>query len=263
MGAVTTTVACGAAGHEIRWAEGRLELCDHADVAAEQTLGALGGAVPACLGLRRAWEKHATDPVLVTLGRRPGEADLGFGGAALAGGGVDDDGPARRREDLLRLFCLPAPFIDRLVLGAWAAAAESWSEPAFRDRHGLRFGAALASRAAPALGRLGAELARPGEQVVVHCTPAVTAGDLSIRAERTARGIEVTASLPLAWLSRVWGPGLSEPANLVVVSRRQRRGDIYDVDAAAWVAAGEGRWEVRPRRVRLVRGGDGSWLVTG
>lgn len=260
MGAVTTTVACGEARHEIRWAEGRLELCDHGDVPAEQTLGALGGPVPACVGLGRAWEECATDPVLVTLGRRPGEADVGVGAADLV---ADANGRPNRRDHLLRLFCMPAPFIDRLVLGAVAAAAGRWPEPGFRDRHGLRFGAALASRAAPALGRLGAELARPGEQVMVHCTPAVTADDLSIRAQRTARGIEVTASLPLAWLSRVWGPGLSEPAGLVVVSRRQRSGDAYDVDAAAWVAGGDGRWEVRPRPVRLAREVDGPWLVTG
>jgi hypothetical protein len=227
---VTTDVACSGARHEVRWEHGRLVLGAHPDVEAERALGALGGDVPACVRLRSAWSAWERDPVLVTLGRRPGEAGLGFTPAdappvattlhtpPLRRRPVDDS--SGRRDELVLLLSLPVGFIDRLALTAMAAAAEAWTDPAFRDRHGLRLGASLAARSAPALRRLAAPLAAPGEAIAVHCTPAPPHGRAAISAERTASGLEVTASLPLDWLTRVWGPGLSEPDGRFVLTRR-------------------------------------------
>jgi hypothetical protein len=264
-------LSCSGARHEVRWERGHLVLTDHQDVEAEQALGALGGAAPACLSLRAAWTAWHDDPVLVTLGRRPGEAGLGF---------TPDDAPptattlhtpplrrrtidaaaTARREDLVRLLSLPVAFIDRLVLTAMAAAAERWPEPGFRERHGLRLGASLAARSAPALRRLAAPLADEtgALDVAVHCTPAPPHGRAAISAERRGASIEVSASLPLDWLPRVWGPGLSEPDGRFVVARRS----TYGVDVVEWAEAGDGRWEGLRRPGELVRDDEAApWRV--
>jgi hypothetical protein len=262
---------CSGGRHEVRWERGHLVLTAHTDVEAEQALRALGGAAPACLALRAAWSAWQDDPVLVTLGRRPGEAGLGF---------TPDDAPptattlhtpplrrrsidpsaTARREDLVRLLSLPVAFIDRLVLTAMAAAADRWAEPGFRDRHGLRLGASLAARSAPALRRLAAPLAEAAGigEITVHCTPAPPHGRALITAERRGTSLEVSASLPLDWLPRVWGPGLSEPDGRFVLARRS----TYGVDVVEWADAGNGRWEGLRRPAELVRDDDAApWRV--
>ena len=263
----TTDVDCGGERHELRWEAGQLHLPHHPDVEAERTLGALGADVPTCLRLREAWATHSTDPALVTLGRRPGEADLGFAtdSALLLAPPLhtpprrpDRSGGRDRRDDLVALLSLPVAFVDRLALTAMADAADRWPDPAFRERHGLRLGASLAARAGPALRRLGAHLARPDEPVTVHATPAPPAGRTWIRAERTSEGLEITASLPLSWLARVWGPGLSEPDGRFVLALRR----TGEVDVAEWMAIGIDRWEVERRPAALERDADtGAWRL--
>jgi hypothetical protein len=243
----TASRACSGAVHRLHWHDGELTLPDHGDATAEETLQALGGPVPACVRIARAWRTLADDPALVTLGRRPGEPDIGLGdppppGARTAG--VDSDDPTRR-DRLLLLFTLPAPLIDRLVLTAAAKAAERWPDTAFRSRHGLRLGAGLAARATPALRRLGGELAGPDDALVVHATPAAPGDRTKVRAERTDTGIEITASLQLDWLASVWGAGVSEPADRMVLAVRGvgDGGRRLEVDVADWQPDGTDQWE--------------------
>lgn len=257
IGPATAARACSGTVHQLRWQDGELTLPDHGDVTAEEALQALGGPVPACIRIARAWRSLASDPALVTLGRRPGEPDIGLGdppppGARTAG--VDADDPSRR-DRLLLLFTLPASLIDRLVLHAAAESAERWPDTAFRTRHGLRLGAGLAARATPALRRLGGELAGPDEALVVHATPCAPGQVTSVRAERTEAGIEITASLPLGWLSAVWGAGISEPGGRMVLAVRAlddaRR--TLQVDVAQWHPDGTDQWEAARTPARLQR----------
>jgi hypothetical protein len=255
------TRPCSGTEHELRWREGRLALPDHDDVAAEVTLGALGGSTPSCLRVADAWSALDDDPVLVTLGRRPGEADIGLAGSppgSIPGARTIEAEEPTRRDRLLLLFSLPATFIDRLVLTAAAAADRHWLDPAFRDRHGLRIGAALAARATPALRRLGGELAGPDEALVVHAVPTDAGRPPTIRATRTADGLAVTAALPVHWISSVWGPGISEPDGRMVLAVRAvvADGRRLDVVVAEWMPDGSDRWEVAPRHAVLVREGD-------
>lgn len=241
---------------------------DHDDAEAEHTLAALGGDVPECIRIREAWESWAGDPALITLGRRPGEAALGF--AADDGHPVAAalhtpplrrrPGEPARRDALFSLLSLPLPLVDRLVLTSLATAASAWSDASFRERHGLRIGTALAARARPAFERLGDQLARPGE-TIVHVAPAPLPGRLEVRAERTSRGIEVTAVVPLAWLVSVWGAGLSEPDGQVVGGLRGATTGGYEVDVIEWAADGEGRWTGAVRSAVAVRGAGGDWRV--
>ncbi|MDQ3106741.1 MAG: hypothetical protein M3Q68_02935 [Actinomycetota bacterium] len=254
---VSTFVECDGARHELRWEAGRLVPSAHPDVDAEHALAALGGEAPACLRLRANWEAHASEPALVTLGRRPGEAGLGF---AVEGSPTTIVPTPRRatasddrRGALMALLSLPAPFIDRLVLGAMASAVDRWSDSAFREWHGLRLGAALAARATPALRRLGSSLAAADETVVVHCEPG---DDARVRARRSVRGLEVTAALPVAWLVRVWGPGLSEPGGQFVLDVRGR-----EVDVTEWVGDAEVGWEGVRRRGVLETDAEGATVV--
>ena len=256
--------ACSGAVHRLRWHDGDLTLPDHGDATAEETLQALGGPVPACVRVARAWRSLADDPALVTLGRRPGEATIGLGdpppaGArtALTAGG--DGADATRRDRLLLLFTLPAPLVDRLVLTAAARSAQRWPDPGFRAQHGLRLGAGLAARATPALRRLGGELAGPDEGLVVHATPAGPGDRTTVRAERTDRGIEITASLQLEWLSSVWGAGVSEPSGRMVLAVRgvEDEGRMLHVDVAEWLPDGADRWEAA-RQPGTLRRQDGE-----
>lgn len=262
----TASRACSGTVHRLRWQDGELTLPDHGDASAEEALQALGGPVPACVRIARAWRSLADDPAIVTLGRRPGEADIGLGdppppGARTAG--VDSDDPTRR-DRLLLLFTLPAALIDRLVLHAAARAADRWGDTDFRTRHGLRLGAGLAARATPALRRLGGELAGPDEGLVVHATPTAPGQSTSVRAERTDTGIEITASLPLAWLSAVWGAGISEPGGRMVLAVRDLEdgGRALQVDVAQWYPDGTDQWEAARVPARLRRTDDSSpWTL--
>lgn len=261
MSPVEAAIACEGRRHTLRWEEGHLRTPDHPDPEAERTLGALGGEVPSCIRLRAAWASHEDDPALVTLGRRPGEASLGFASDGLPSKAPMHTPPLRRRDvdatrrdELVALLSLPVTFVDRLVLTAMAATAQQWGDAPFRERHGLRLGAALSSRAAPALRRLAGELSRPDEAVSVHTAPAAPGVDgPTIQAQRSRRGLEVAASLPLSWLAAVWGPGLSEPDGLVAVARSGPGPDAYVVDVVDWVPEGDGRWLAERRPVAVER----------
>lgn len=269
VAAVEVEHRCGADVHPLRWVDGVLVAPAHPDPDAERTLAALGGAVSPCIRLREAWSTWSSDPALVTLGRRPGEEGLAFAPAdAPPPAGALHMAPVRRRhvdasrrEDLVQLLSLPVPLVDRLVLTAMAAAADQWSNEGYRERHGLRLGAALAARAQPALQRSARPLANPGEAVVAQAAPALPGGGVDLRAERTARGLEVTAALPLRWLASVWGTGLSEPdGHLVAALVGTARGG-YDVRVVEWVPAGAGRWTAELREARLERDDAGAWRV--
>ena len=262
--AVSTTWRCGTAAHELRWEAGELVLVDHADATAEATLGALGGSRPRCLRLADAWHERRHDPLLLTLGRRPGEADIGIGSAPKAGARLADSEHADARDRLLLLFALPAPFIDRLVLTAAAHAATRWQEEGFRRRHGLRLGAALAARATPALRRVAATIAGPEDAITVQAVPAVHGGTPALHARRTADGLFVSGALPLSWISEVWGAGISEPDGRMVLGRGavSKAGEKVDVDVevAEWRALAAGEWEAEARPGRLRRlGDDARW----
>lgn len=270
-GAVPAAVAvhpCRGQQHRIEWREGTLRVPAHEDAEAERTLAALGGAAPACIRLRQAWTSWAHDAALVTLGRRPAEEGLGFARPdATPSAGALHVPPLRRRpevrarrDDFVLLLSLPPAFIDRLVLTAMAAAAEQWSDAAFRERHGLRLGASLASRARPALQRSVAALTLPGEDVVVHCSPSAAGGPLALRAERSAHGLEVTGALPLEWLASVWGAGLSEADGRLVVAVREAVPEGYGVDVVEWVESGRGCWDGVTRPAALERAAD-AWRV--
>lgn len=261
-----TRRACSGSIHELRWHDGELTLPDHGDATAEDTLQALGGPAPACVRVARAWRSLADDPALVTLGRRPGEPHIGLGDPPPPGARTATSESERptRRDQLLLLFTLPAPLIDRLVLTAAAKAAERWPDTAFRAQHGLRLGAGLAARATPALRRLGGELAGPDEGLVVHATPAGPGGRTAVRAERTDAGIEITASLQLEWLSSVWGAGVSEPDGRMVLAVRDVDSDArtLHVDVAEWQPDGTDHWEAARVPATLVRQGEGApWAL--
>jgi hypothetical protein len=213
-----------------------------------------------------AWHERCHDPVLLTLGRRPGEADIGLGAEPLAGARLVESDQATRRDRLLLLFTLPAPFIDRLVLTAAAHAATRWTDADFRTNHGLRLGAAVAARATPALRRVAAQLTRPDEPIVVHAAPAGADEPPRLRTTRTDTGLAVTGALPLEWVSRVWGPGISEPDGHMVIARRavveDGRSVEVEVDVVEWHPDGPDEWEGARRPALLRRDNDDRpWRV--
>jgi hypothetical protein len=71
---VEVEVTCTGAPHRLRWAGGRLEAPDHADLDAERALLALGGPTPRCLAALDATTALADDLRVLAIGPR-GEAD--------------------------------------------------------------------------------------------------------------------------------------------------------------------------------------------
>lgn len=257
-----TEIDCDGARHRLTWTQGEVIPLDHPDPEADRALVALGGDSSACLDVIRAWNEHSSTPELVTIGRRPGEQGLGLAPAAVRAHAVASarvagipgaakeriEARLRRREALALLLTLPAPFIDRLVLGVFWSAAERWDDETFRADHGLRIGAALSTRATPALRRFGDRLgcgpcdvgvspARPG-----HGEPVVAA-----RLER-GQPVVLSADLPVRWLTNVWGRGLSEPDGELVldVVSGALDGSTFEVFVAEWEPAGPITWEAAP-----------------
>lgn len=277
---VATTLRCRGGQHRIRWEAGTLVADAHDDAEAEETLHALGGDPPACLRLQHRWQAYAGDVVLLTLGRRPGEAGLGLAPDLVAPLlGVLERSTARRhpgqprgataepraaaaarRADLLALFSLPVAFIDRLVLGSFAHAAAYWADEAFRSAHGLRLGAALTARATPALRRLGERLHSPVE---VLCAPAAPGEPGPVQAELSGQVLVVRAQLSPWWLPTVWGAGISEPGGGFVLRVTGADDAGISVDAAEWEPSGPRSWVAVPRPARLSWDSEGMLLPEG
>jgi hypothetical protein len=70
LGPVQATVTCGADQHTVRWSDGALTAADHPDADGELVFGALGGDLPRCLELVRAWGEHDDDLEVLTLAPR-------------------------------------------------------------------------------------------------------------------------------------------------------------------------------------------------
>ena len=266
-------IECEGGTHRVEWIDGAVHAIDHPDPDADRALVALGGSSPACLDVVGAWREHTTTPELVTLGRRPGEQGLGLALAAVRAHAVANvripgmPGAAkerletrlRRRETLALLLSLPAPFIDRLVLGVLASAAERWDDESFRADHGLRIGAALSTRATPALRRFGDRLGCGPSDVGV--SPARPGHGEPVVAARLERGqpVVISADLPVRWMTNVWGRGISEPDGEFVldVISGERDGSSFEVFVAEWEPAGPITWEAAPVPATVTLDDDG------
>lgn len=289
---VEARVACNREVHVLRWERGGLVAPDHPDPEAEVTLAALGGGRPRCLELLAAWGLNRMSVELVTLGRRPGEARVGFLPA-------DDVVPAVERPPSVRravvnsavanpamqaqlhhhleeaeakqaahfalrdLLSLPTLMIDRLVVGILAELTESWNADSLRHRP--RLTAAISVRGEPALRR-AASLLEPG---ATGCRVDVTflePGDsaTSVIVARRGPTAFVEAALGLEWLAGVWGRGVAEVDGRLVLALggASQDGDWLDAVHAGWEPAGVARWRAFPIAGRLERAGDGwRWAV--
>lgn len=278
LAAAEAAVACEGSEHSLRWEDGRLRLLDHPDHDAEQVLAALGGASLPCVWLAKAWARHSTSVELVTLGRRPGEVDLGLDPAVHRPRATTEGEAVRsmtvagplpphvlrsardlvvRGAEIQALLALPGPMIDRLVLTVMAACAERWDDEDFRTEHGLRIGAALAGRALPALRRLGT---RVGDGVIdVGVSPARPGHGPTIAARiEPGEPVVVSAELPVAWLSEVWGRGVSEPDGAFVLAVTGGEPADLRVEVGEWTRSGPMSWEIVSEPARLVTEADGS-----
>jgi hypothetical protein len=283
---VQAEIDCGGAAHRLRWQEGHLSAPDHPDADGELVLAALGGGRPPCLVLAEAWAARAADLDVLTLGPRSpgdrlavGQELLGelreAGQASLHRVGRRRSGGAgrmlARREQILSVFALGPAFQFRLsatVAAAWSDAAPPGHDPE-ATRPALV--AALTGRLAPAVESWLRPSASDDQASATNVSAAhisaanVGAANVSVTLhEGTGWGSirsngsvadHLHARLPLAWLARVWAPGLAVLARHLVV----------DVLAVSWPRArvlalpepGGG-----PRELSIVREGE-DWAVGG
>jgi hypothetical protein len=177
------------------------------------------GVVPASSGRvvarRSGWGASRPSPAAVAALRRQRRslpafalitASRGHRGHPLRWAGGNDE---PKRAPVLALLALGEPFQWRLS----GTVAEAWSAG---GRHAADLGrvrpmltAALAARAAPAAGQwLGIDPERV--EVTIHDQDGW--GEVSVGAR------ELTVSLPVSWLARVWAPGLALVGGHLVVS---------------------------------------------
>lgn len=201
FGSVTAEVDCGGAVHRIRWHRGRLALCDH-DPLAESTLEALGGDPPRCLEVLEDFRRahdHDRPPP-----RLPGD----LGRIAEIGRTVG----ATRRVGDPRRAAARARAIDRMRR-AVAEAVEASLAPVRVPGRPLRI-------------RVRTTVVPPGEP------PAV---DADLRPGR----MQVHLTLPLTWLTLVWGRGAAvADGHLVLDVGALGPGRRLAVRTLRWIRAG-------------------------
>ena len=228
---VTVDVPVDGARHRITWRAGALSLDDHGDADAELALAALGGGRCSCLDILDAWNAQATEPEVLTVGRRTLAEEVRADRYALGrlereagllhtrwSSAVDDlrvggdlSGSVRLREvaaraerrmrvrlGFVRLLTLDSALVDRLQLTVLAAAEDRWpADERFRTEHRARLQAALIGRALPALEEAGLA---PADRMQIEL---LGPGEAAV-VERGGR-----VALPLSWLTNVWGRGVA------------------------------------------------------
>lgn len=255
-------VPCGSGRHVIRWEAGELRLDSHADPEAERVLVALGGEKARCIEVAEAWERHAADLTMLSVGpRRPGDIvvswedvdaaaeDPAAGGGGTVFRGAFAAGPVRRPSAMLAAAMARTTARHTELLQEQAAARQRRTDllslfalgPAFQFRLAGQVAAAHASRVdepdeqglsrRPVLvSALEGRLALAGEQWLGIDPDDVKAslhsGPGWGAAELTGRGERrrLHVSLPADWLARVWACGL------VLVGRHL----VVAVDRAGW-----------------------------
>jgi hypothetical protein len=160
----------------------------------------------------RAGVRAPGSPFAIAATGPPGPAS-GPGFFAQHSPDPDRDRRWASRIELLSLFALGPPFQLRLA-GAVATSLDGQAQAANRPR----LAAALAGRLAPAAGEwLGIDPDRV--MATVHEGPGW--GKLELTGTGDARSLR--ASLPLAWLARVWACGLAVAGGHLIVAVRTAR----------------------------------------
>jgi hypothetical protein len=257
-------VPCGSGRHVIRWEAGALRLDSHADPEAERVLAALGGEKARCVEVAEAWDRHAADLTMLSVGpRRPGEIAVSWEDVDAAGQGPGRAswvwtgrapgaaglGPMRR----------PSTMLSAAMAQAYARRERQAEEQAqARQRQTdllslLALGPAFQFRLAGQVVTAHADrVDEPGEQGITRRSVLVSAlqGRLALAGERwiginpdyvqaslhsgpgwgsaelAGRGEQrrLRVSLPADWLARVWACGLALVGQHLVVA----------VDRAGW-----------------------------
>lgn len=216
-------VPCSGARHRITWRRGALVLDDH-DAVADEVMVALGGAVPACLDVRRSWRLGYVEQEVPT-----DSAALLRSLSSLAqwmsGGGTH---PAVLPEPLRRLR-------EASVLHTWGRGLRD--EAASEDAQRTFLERAIARRVRDLLVR---QLRPLGADRTADLDVAVAGDGGGVEAEGRCEGTRavVRVRVPPRWLTSVWVSQLETWWGDVVLAVPDRRPSSLAV--ARWVADGAG-----------------------
>jgi hypothetical protein len=231
---------CGQDLHIVRWEAGELRLPSHPDPEAELVLAALGGEKARCVEVAQAWQRHAEDLTVLTVGPRGPADEIAVSWhdvddaaqASQRGGQSPGRGPRqvppgmargrhqqarkdreraeRRRNDLLPLLALGYGFQVRLIGQVAAAQTDRPREAMDKIRPALI--AAITARLAPVAEQwIGLDPAQV--EVTLHRGPGWGSCELTGRGEQR----RLRVSLPAGWLARVWAAGLALTGRHLVV----------------------------------------------
>jgi len=255
-------VPCGSGRHVIRWEAGTLRLDSHADPEAERVLAALGGEKARCVEVAEAWDRHAADLTMLSVGPRSPDdiavrwedvdaagQDPTAGGGGFVFGSGPGPGAMRRPSTMLAAAMARASARRAELLEEQAQARQRRIDllslfalgPAFQFRLAGQVAAAHAgrvdepgeqgiSRRSVLVSALEGRLALAGEQWLGldpdYVKASLHRGPGWGAAELTGRGEQqrLRVSLPADWLARVWACGLALVGRHLVVA----------VDRAGW-----------------------------
>ena len=201
------------AQHRLRWERGELTLTAHPDPDADRAMHALGGERCPCLALLDAWQATHADGGFLVVGQRDPGASLP----------VPDDAIALLQADLARwqgairearaAAGSDAAAVERLATAAAPAEAEARRRlgalllVALDRRLQVRLQASIAAGLDPASPAL--EVATAG-RALAPLRALGWQGDLSAIRVGGASGMDAdAATLPPAWIPRVWAAGLA------------------------------------------------------
>jgi hypothetical protein len=237
--------------HHLEWRDGEFRLARHPDPEAERALAALGGDRCPCLDIYDAWHEQHRHPSILAVGARHPDASVEMPARAAARardevkrfrtkvGDLRAD--ARRRGDMAAVERL-----DALAVPAGRAGAQRLGFLQLLARPSR-----LQHRLQASVAATLADQGRHDELIVATAARALPAlRDLGWRGGLTAIELvadpdeaEVTdqrASLPVTWVSEVWGRGFVATDGMLVLS-------VLEFDAAGRefkvlaVAPGKGR----------------------
>lgn len=237
----SAVVVCNGEEHRVAWVNGKVVIEDH-DVAAERTMLAFGGELPACLKVLELWRNCYSWALSTELFRQV----------------QDKLGP----EALLA----PGDLRDRNQLGLMLTWERAWRRTAYFSEHGRFLHEHMRPRVmGPLREHLTFWMGRHGCRRIAAADLRVARVGEPVRLEGSMDSVSVRATLVVSatWFVRVWARGIAVVDGGLVLDVGAGDALGVAVRAARWdeAVAGVANPLSRPAHLRRVGGTPPAWRL--